>query len=393
MPPDHRCHRPACRRLVIICGLGLLPALAATAEIAPDEQIVFFPTCARWDATAGQWIIPIHGWIFEPETDSIRRGLLLAALREALDLDEDLGGEVIFTARAVPFLADNESRKKLELRVGNRPHALRPSERNGHIIDGIWLTGEEADRLAATDEFGRRWIEFTAVTPPSDQRRFAGRSLLVGGVGLSVISDIDDTIKVTQVKDRKKMLHNTFLRPYSAVPGMADLYRRWAQQGAVFHYISASPWQLYEPLSTFMDISGFPAGSFLLKTFYWKDSRFMALFADPREYKIASIEPVLRLYPHRRFVLVGDSGEKDPEAYGELARRYPEQIAHMLIRAISRETRDDPRLRDAFRNVPQEQWTVFAHADELTNVNLATISQSRPAFAPPAAPASGTQPE
>ena len=217
--------------------------------------------------------------------------------------------------------------------------------------------------------------------------------MLVEEVGLSVISDIDDTVKVTQVADREKMLRNTFLRSYVAVPGMADLYRQWARRGATFHYISASPWQLYEPLYTFMEARGFPAGSFLLKTFYWKDSRFMSLFVDPMEYKLASIDPVLRLYPRRRFVLVGDSGEKDPEAYGELARRYPEQIVRILIRAVGGEARDLGRFREAFKDVPQDKWVVFTRPDEVTSVNLGVISQTRPAGSSPTIPAGGTRPE
>ena len=94
-----------------------------------------------------------------------------------------------------------------------------------------------------------------------DTRRFTGRVQLVEPQGRSVISDIDDTIKITGVGDPQAMLANTFLRPLRPVPGMATLYRQWADRGAVFHYVSASPWQLYAPLADFLAAEQFPAGT------------------------------------------------------------------------------------------------------------------------------------
>ena len=44
--------------------------------------------------------------------------------------------------------------------------------------------------------------------------------LFVPPKGVSVISDIDDTIKVTEVLDRRRMLYNTFLREFKDVTGM-----------------------------------------------------------------------------------------------------------------------------------------------------------------------------
>ena len=57
------------------------------------------------------------------------------------------------------------------------------------------------------------------------------------GVPTRVISDIDDTVKITEVRDRHAMLRNTFLREFQPVPGMADFYQTLARSnGAAFHY-------------------------------------------------------------------------------------------------------------------------------------------------------------
>ncbi len=367
---------------------------SAVSDIASDEEVIFFNTAAHLDAPAGQWVIPVHGWIFEPEADSIRRNLALAALQETLGIDDDDEEEArIFTARGARFLVDNERGKTLELFYGGRKLAVGPSERNGHFTGTVRLSVAEVEQFARQDVFGRRWLDFTAVTPLLDSRRFTGRAALVEPAGVSVISDIDDTIKITQITDREKMLRNTFLRPYRPVPDMAELYRRWARHGAVFHFVSASPWQLYEPLTDFMSEQNFPAGTFHLKTFYWKDSRFLSLFDDPTEYKPKVIEPIMKLFPQRRFVFVGDSGEKDPEVYGALARKYSEQVLHIFIRAVEKEPPDARRFREAFEGLPRERWRVFTNPEELKGVVLPRIASTRPVSSTQATPADGGSPE
>jgi phosphatidate phosphatase APP1 len=51
----------------------------------------------------------------------------------------------------------------------------------------------------------------------------------------------------------------------------------------------------------------------------------------------------LGLFPERRFVLVGDSGEKDPEVYSKLAARFPERVVAILIREVSGRDLDTSR--------------------------------------------------
>jgi phosphatidate phosphatase APP1 len=137
---------------------------------------------------------------------------------------------------------------------------------------------------------------------------------------------------------------------------MAAAYSRWQVQGAAFHYVSAGPWQLYGDLEEFRQAEGFPAGSFHMKLFRVKDSSFFDLFADADRTKLAAIEPLFETFPQRRFVLVGDSGERDPEIYGDLARRYPDLVRAIFIRDVTGEERTAPRYGDAYRGCPEEKW-------------------------------------
>ncbi len=61
----------------------------------------------------------------------------------------------------------------------------------------------------------------------------------------------------------------------------------------------------------------------------------------------------------RSLVLVGDSGERDPEIYGNIARLYPKRVRRIFIRAVKGEKANDERFTKAFKDVPREKWMVF----------------------------------
>jgi phosphatidate phosphatase APP1 len=211
-------------------------------------------------------------------------------------------------------------------------------------------------------------LEFEAVMPAGDERRFRGDVLLIPPTGVSVISDIDDTIKITGVGDRNKLIENTLFKPFEAVPGMAEVYRKWADDGLAFHYVTASPWQLYEPLCGMCGPKGFPSGTWDMKYFRWKDSTALDLLKSPEKYKPEIIERILADFPRRRFVFVGDSGERDPEIYGAIARKHPRQVERILIRSVTEDKPDGERYHAAFANVPAGRWQVFEKAEQIKPV-------------------------
>jgi hypothetical protein len=352
-------------------GLGLLLVFASgrlseAAELNADERVVFYSTPA-WRVPGG-WEGELRGCVFEREP----RPLATPILRRALGIDDDelsLEERALFRARARIFMVDHEGGKTVNVQlvgpaVGRKPLPLGPSDGSGEVTGRLQIKDGELAALATTN--GR--LPYVLITSASGRGPIpAGEVHLLAETGLSVISDIDDTIKVSQVRDRQELLRNTFCRPFKPVPGMAAVYQGWAQtNGAQFHYVSASPWQLYVPLAEFVQSQGFPAGTFHLKNFRVKDGTFLALFASPERYKPGVIEPLLERYPKRRFVLVGDSGEQDPEIYGALARRHPRQIARILIRDVTSEAADAPRYRQAFAGLPDGLWRVFKESSEIT---------------------------
>lgn len=362
----YECLHGLSRLLLIVVGLSTVMTVCHASDIKTDEEVVFFTTNARWDTQTQQWHVPVHGWIFEQENDSLWRSALLDVLIRQLDLKTNVVQDAIFRERAAMFLVDNERNKSLTVRVGAQNFPATMSEANGHFRFDVHLSA-----MAMNEYTSAGWLPVSLVMPKGDKRSFNGRIQRLATQGLSVISDIDDTVKISNVLDKQQLLHNTFLKPFVAVPGMAQAYQAWLEQGATFHYVSSSPWQLYPALSRFFAESGLPHGSFHLKTFRIKDETFLDLFASPLETKLAAITKLLDLYPDRRFILVGDSGERDPEVYAEVVKHYPERIEHVFIRNVTNETSQAERYAKLFAGDLGKRFTVFTDAGVLQNFGIA----------------------
>jgi phosphatidate phosphatase APP1 len=241
----------------------------------------------------------------------------------------------------------------------------KKSKRNGHFRGILRLSEFQVDELREAGHVRDDWLHFEVISTNGERRSFPGRARLVPPCGLSVISDIDDTIKHSNVGRRADMLANTFLRDHRSIPGMSELYGAWQEQAAVFHYVSSSPWQLYECLVELCSEHGFPDGTFHLRTIRLRDPSVLRLFIARRWGKRLMIANILRTFPQRRFVLIGDSGEKDPEIYGAMARKYPDRVEQVLIRHLSRRAFDPLRYAKAFRGVAAERWSVFDQPNEV----------------------------
>jgi phosphatidate phosphatase APP1 len=111
--------------------------------------------------------------------------------------------------------------------------------------------------------------------------------------------------------------------------------------------------------------AGFPAGTFHLKPVRFGDSSMLDLVGPQEAYKTGQIESLFKAFPRRGFVLIGDSGEQDPEIYGSLARKHGEQVRAIWIRNVTQETADNARCQAAFQGLARNRWLLFRDATEL----------------------------
>lgn len=347
------------------------------AYVKRDEQVTFFPTAAYRSADQRQWHIPIHGWIYEPEHDSAKRWLVLQILTEALELDDDDSETPILHRRTRLFMVDDQEHRSIDIEIGKQRYRVGPSHEDGHFEAQLTLPEGVAQPLISGSSGPARLLEFRARTLRRDRRNMSGNVLLVEPEGLSIVSDIDDTIKVTEVADTEDMLENTFLKPFKPVRGMAELYGRWADAGATFHYLTQSPWQLYPELSVFMDQYGFPLGSIHMNRFDLSEGQGFDFSDSSRKHKHRYLRKLLERFPQRKFVMVGDSTQQDPEVYGDVAREFGAQVEHVFIRELGDDDGDAQRYREAFRDLPTSRWTIFRKPREIYEYLSVTAASRR----------------
>jgi len=172
-----------------------------------------------------------------------------------------------------------------------------------------------------------------------------------------VISDIDDTVMVTGVANRIVMFARLFLQGAEsrvAFPGVAALYRALhagigGDERNPMLYVSRAPWSLYEVLDEFFHQHRIPVGPILFLR-EWGISLRSPLPRRAEDHKRLLIEDMLARYPDLPFVLIGDSGQHDPEVYAQLVHEHPGRVKAIYIRNIS----PDATRRDAIEALTRE---------------------------------------
>ncbi len=169
--------------------------------------------------------------------------------------------------------------------------------------------------------------------------------ILNGAVPYGVISDIDDTVMVSHSTNTlKKLKLLLFKNARTRVPfeGVAAFYRALnkglagqKQPNPVF-YVSSSEWNLYDLLVDFFEFRDIPAGPLLLQELEHSIFQFWKSGGGNHEHKFDKIKFLFSFFSDVSFVLIGDSGQRDPEIYLRAAREHPGRVKAVYIRSIGR---------------------------------------------------------
>lgn len=204
-------------------------------------------------------------------------------------------------------------------------------------------------------ELGVGWHDVHAATAPAgdgDTASGSGRVVKPApNAPFLVISDIDDTILLTGLTEGAAMLARTVLREAGqrgAIPGMSSLYRGLVRgvtdasgnrgPEPTFFYVSTGSWSFYPMLQQFVQLKAFPQGPMFLTD--WRPTE-RYLRRSGAEHKRTAIRRLFEAYPTKSFVLFGDSGQRDPLTYEEMAREFPGRVKLIVIRQVGAD--DDER--------------------------------------------------
>ncbi|GAA4017782.1 App1 family protein [Deinococcus rubellus] len=202
----------------------------------------------------------------------------------------------------------------------------------------IWERAQAVTTTVAADMGG--WLEASLYIEGRSKTTFAPIRV-VRQPRFGIISDLDDTVLKSDVTSLPQMLGTVLTgnaRTRLPFPGVSALYRALVREkvGAnPIFYVSSSPWNFYDLLWTFLKYRRLPLGPIFLRD--WGAE----LFSGGSHHKHTIIERLMRTYPALPFVLIGDSGEQDPEIYAEVVRRNPGRVLAVYIRKVTGAARDE----------------------------------------------------
>ena len=337
-----------------------------------EKKLTVYPTYGyRAGGDGDEWRIPMRAWV-RNETPLPPDAVIRLCVDDAGDLNERTLLRLKECLR--DFVAKDNKGERVRFRFRNDPadetFAFRgKTDDNGLVVEEFTLPAERARQLLAAQgaggEHGR--LALAAETNGLSGRAESATAVrLVAPEGLTVVSDIDDTIKVTEIPAGKRTaLRRAFLMDYEATEGMRDRYLKVLERhpqfdNVAFHYVSGSPWQLFRLLHDFLvTATGFPEGASHMKSVNVNLADFAASFRDinnllagsehTEHQKRADISTVIERFPRRKFILVGDSGERDPEVFGWLKGQFPDRVLKIYIRDVSELGDTHERLKDMLR--------------------------------------------
>ena len=131
-------------------------------------------------------------------------------------------------------------------------------------------------------------------------------SYLVSEQGMTIVSDIDDILRVTQIYEPKEGLLNSFARPYTQWMNMPDIYRNWSESlpQMHFHYLTTTPEQITRNYMDFI-YKTYPGGSFDTRPLNFSD---VSATLSIRKFLL---EKIFETFPQRKFILIADTSNSD----------------------------------------------------------------------------------
>lgn len=193
-------------------------------------------------------------------------------------------------------------------------------------------------------------------------------SYLVSNQGLTVISDIDDILRVTKIYQPKEGLLNTFARPFTQWMNMPDIYRNWSVSLPTmhFHYLTTTPEQVTRNYEQFI-YDTYPGGSFDTRPLNFSD---LSATLSIRKFLL---EKIFQTFPQRKFILVADTSNSDVmRDYPAMAKEYPGQVQCIFLRNTSATDSGDkfPYDTSGFQGLNQSMYMFFLVPDDLTNLDI-----------------------
>ncbi|TVY91320.1 Phosphatidate phosphatase [Lachnellula willkommii] len=336
-------------------------------QITANDTLWLLDNTAYRSPKTNEWQAEFVAAVFD-QNSGVEISTVVADVAAKLGIAKGDAAEATIQERLMPFVqtilpgrvVNAEFAQKETLKLG-------PGGRNAISSDIKSIPGFDSGSVVST----------VARVPEGANGILEGKTFFAEPEGWGLISgeDIDDTIKITQTSNPIGILRSTFVSEATPIQGMPELYtyiQSLISKTSPFFYLSASPYNLYYFLSQFRQ-KFYPQGTMILRDASWMNlSGFLSSFTlGTQEYKVDRMVKINSWVPRRKMICIGDSTQSDPEAYGEIFRKFPCWVHLILIRkvtdiaAIGIEEKNEPkRFEKAFDGVPNSVWHVFESPEE-----------------------------
>jgi hypothetical protein len=320
------------------------------------KQLFLFPGYAS--QSTPNWRLKLKGWSCEYTNNSTRTRMIKSVYRRVLSpMGTDEETKKVFSDRLSGFTANPlictiricvvecvetkpfnlsetiafETYREL-IQSTEFPSVQVQTDANGLFEEELEVS---MDRFPCTLE--RPSFRLVAYLTDDDEIFDIQSFELLSNDGISIISDVDDTIKHSDVyKGIYSTIKNALFHDLKDVPGMADSYNLLFAKGTSFHYVSGGPFQFIPVVDTFIRKFNFPQGSLMLRN--TKED-------DTVKYKQKVILDIVQDFPNRKFILIGDSGEKDVEIYSKVKQKV-QNVVGVYIRQVGPPTQVERSILD-----------------------------------------------
>lgn len=140
---------------------------------------------------------------------------------------------------------------------------------------------------------------------------------------ITIVSDLDDTLKVTNVENWAAAVRNALFST-KAFRGMPTLVQEMESYSNDLYILSASPKMLSERVDDFLNVNKIVTKDVFLRGIFGEDP-------DKEKYKLEKIQYVLNNSQEDKLILIGDNMELDPKVYVKIKQQNPNRVAAIYI--------------------------------------------------------------
>jgi hypothetical protein len=181
-------------------------------------EILLFPDVAFQSLDNDTWKIMVHGWKYQTNKRKGWLGFGASLWLERLAKNVINQNDILYLNGSInrdrlrPFFVTDDSNQGITIQIGDKNQLIQ-TDNYGEFYEQIELTNDEIQQQRKGDLMTYEAID-------DDEGNATGMIRLIEPKqGISVISDIDDTIKISEVLDKVRLLANTFIFPFKSVPG------------------------------------------------------------------------------------------------------------------------------------------------------------------------------